>query len=343
MWRTAGTADELDGEGELKANHRGGHEGQDEDRQSEQRAELATGIERRGVVDGRSTKEANTEEEPSPNVPTRPLPEIAESNQSGRKKPRRNAMKARAHGTKNVAAVELCGGEQVERGGKESDPGGTSDGREKEHLGINAWVKKSIEPAQKQGSAEEDVGLRRIGVSESRNDTGVKHAIEQRGDGKDKTDERAGSADVEESAIGADGRTHKNERAEGADERWEGNEEGIAGMDAMTAAREEMAEFVGKKNREQRGGKGQAGEKAGRIFIEELESAEEFVKGSGLIFCVGCGELRSGDETGAKRQKKQHDSQNERPGGRARRDDGVKVCRRGKRAPVNLRRKRVEG
>lgn len=213
-------------------------------------------------------------------------------------------MGAGTDGAEYVAAVELCGGEQVERGGKESDPGGTADGREKEHLGINARMKEGVEPAQKQGSAEEDVGLRRIGMCESRNDTGVKHAIEERRDGKDKTDERAGRANVEESAIGADRRTHENERAEGADERREGNEEGITRVDAMAAAGEEMAEFVGKKNGEESDGEGQASEEAGGIFIEELKSAEEFVKGSGLIFCVGRGELRAGDETGTKRQKK---------------------------------------
>ena len=40
-------------------------------------------------------------------------------------------MDARAERAKDVAAVELRGGEKIERGGEESDPGGAADWMEK--------------------------------------------------------------------------------------------------------------------------------------------------------------------------------------------------------------------
>ena len=138
-------------------------------------------------------------------------------------------------------------------------------------------------------------------MSKSGNDTRVQHTIEERRDGKNETDERTGGADVEERAVGANGRTHENEGAERANEGREGNEERIAGMYAMAATGEKMSKFVRQKNREQSDGEGQASEKASRILIEELEGGEEIFDGSALVFGVGGGELRASDETGAER------------------------------------------
>ena len=54
-------------------------------------------------------------------------------------------MEAGTDGAKNVAAVELRGGEKIERGGKKTDPGSAANRREKEHVGINPRVKKCVE------------------------------------------------------------------------------------------------------------------------------------------------------------------------------------------------------
>ncbi len=87
----------------------------------------------------------------------------------------------------------------------------------------------------------------------------MKDAEDERGDRDDKADERAGGADVEERAGGANGRTDEDERAQGADECGEGDEERIAGANVVVAAGEEVAEFVGEKNGEEREGEGEAG------------------------------------------------------------------------------------
>jgi hypothetical protein len=87
-------------------------------------------------------------------------------------------------------------------------------------------------------------------VGEAGNNFCVQDAVGEGGDGKNKSHERAGSADVEESAGGADGGTNEDECAKRANERREGNEERVAGTNVMVAAGEEMAEFVGQENSE---------------------------------------------------------------------------------------------
>jgi hypothetical protein len=77
----------------------------------------------------------------------------------------------------------------------------------------------------------------------------VEDAVHERGDGDDEADERAGGADIEERAVGANRRTDEDEGAEGADERGERNEEGITGTDMVMAAGAEVAELVGEENR----------------------------------------------------------------------------------------------
>jgi len=79
----------------------------------------------------------------------------------------------------------------------------------------------------------------------------VDDAEDERGNGDQEANERAGSADVEKGTGGANGRTDEDERAERADQRGERNEERIAGMNVVMATREKVAEFVSEQNREQ--------------------------------------------------------------------------------------------
>lgn len=154
------------------------------------------------------------------------------------------------------------------------------------------------EKTQQERSAEDNLGMR--GIDDAGNDFGVKKAEEERGNGKDETDKRAGGADVEESASGANRGTDHDESAEGANERREGNEEGIARVDVMVPTSEEVAEFVGEENSQEGSRERHASEKACGIFVKESESGEKIVERNGLIVSVGDGELRAGDETGAK-------------------------------------------
>ena len=157
-------------------------------------------------------------------------------------------MKAGIEGAEDVAAVELSRGEEVERGGEEADPGGAAYWWKQKEVRIDAGMKEGVEKAEKQRNAEDDGILGRIEIRDCGNEIGMKYAIQKGGNSKDKTDERAGSADIEEGSGGANGRAHKDEGAKGADERGEGNEERVAGVNVVMAASEEMAEFVCEKN-----------------------------------------------------------------------------------------------
>ena len=72
-------------------------------------------------------------------------------------------------------------------------------------------------------------------------------------------------------------------------------------MNMMATAREEVAEFVGKKNRQQRGGKREACKQSQRIFEEQSKGAKELVEGSRFVLGVSGGELRTGREASAER------------------------------------------
>lgn len=164
----------------------------------------------------------------------------------------------------------------------------------------------------------------------------------ERGNGEDKADEGAGGADVEERARGANRGTHQDEGAKSADERREGNEERIAGVDAMMAAGEKMAELMGQENGQESGREGQAGEKGYRIFVEKRESAEEFVERDGLIVSVGGGELRAGGEAGAQSKEKKPNGEEERFEGRTRKDRDIILSGRWKSAPIRPCWKRIK-
>jgi hypothetical protein len=60
----------------------GGHEAEDKDAECEQGAETPIGIKRHGIIDGRRAKETETQENPRPNVPARPMLEETESDKN---------------------------------------------------------------------------------------------------------------------------------------------------------------------------------------------------------------------------------------------------------------------
>src|SRR5579864_6918800 len=212
-------------------------------------------------------------------------------------------MGALAQGAKNVAAIELRGGKKIERGGEEPDPGGAADRMQEKIAGVRAVAKQRCEKLKQEWSAEDEFVVG--GNGQSGNEFGVQYAVDERGDGDDKADERAGGADVEERAVGTNGRTDENKGAQRADKRWERDEERIAGTDVMMAAGEEVAEFVSEKNGEQREGEGQAGGESHWLAIGQREGAHKVVPGNGLVVSVGHSEVRAGDETRAQGEEEE--------------------------------------
>jgi hypothetical protein len=174
--------------------------------------------------------------------------EVAEGDETGRNKPGEESVNAWVDGAEDVTAVKLAGGEEIERGGEEADPGGTADRVEKEEVRIDAGTEEGVEEPEEERNAEDDGVLVGIGMGDGGDKAGMKNAVEKGRDGKGEADQWAGSANVKESAGGANGRAHEDEGAEGADEGWKGNKKGIAGANVVVAAGEVMTEFVGEKD-----------------------------------------------------------------------------------------------
>jgi hypothetical protein len=102
----------------------------------------------------------------------------------------------------------------------------------------------------------------------------------------------------------------------------------------MVAAGEEVAQFVGEKNGQQSGGEGQADKESGGVFVEESEGAEEFVERGGLMVGIGDGELGAGGQTSTESEEEQRYGEDKGFEGRAGKHRHVKLCGRGKRAPI---------
>ena len=173
--------------------------------------------------------------------------EVAERDETGRNQPGEESVDTRVDGAEDVTAIELAGGEEVERSSEETDPGGAANRVEKEEVRIDAGTEEGVEEPEEERNAEDDGVLVGIGMGDGRDDTGMKDAVEKGGNGKDEADQWARRANVKESAGGANRRAHENEGAEGADEGWKGNKEGVAGANVMVTAGEVMTEFVGEK------------------------------------------------------------------------------------------------
>ena len=112
-------------------------------------------------------------------------------------------MCARTDGANDVASVELADGEKIERCGEEADPRGATHGIEEQVANIRVGVHDGGDKMQDQWSSEDYV--RGCIGGEGRNYFCVEDAINQCWQRYRKSDERAGSADIEESARGADG------------------------------------------------------------------------------------------------------------------------------------------
>jgi hypothetical protein len=287
----------------------GGHEAEDEDDQRDDGAEAAGGVEWLGVEDGDEAEEADDEEERAPNVPAGPEMKRGERDEDEWKDPRRVAVKARAQRAEDVAAVELRGGEEIERSGEEADPGGAAYRMKKNVRDRRVGIKKRGESAEDERRAEDGADV--IWIGEAWHNFGVKYAEDECRDGDDEADERSGGADVEESAPRADRGADHDEGAEGADQRWEGNEIGIRGMDVMVSASEVVAELVNEQNAEKRQSEGESADERERMLVEKCEGVEEFIEVDGFVFGVGGGEVRAGYEAGAQSDQEEHDCHQE--------------------------------
>ncbi len=172
--------------------------------------------------------------------------EESEREEKERKKQRDRTMSARTQRTQNVAAIELTGRQEIERSSEEPDPSGAAYRVEKEIADVDAGMKDRGKEVQDEGNAEDDVGV--SGIRESWNNFGVENSKDERGNGENEADERAGCADIEEGARSPNGGSNENECAKSANQCGSGNEEWVAGANMVMAAGEKMAEFMRQKD-----------------------------------------------------------------------------------------------
>jgi hypothetical protein len=324
----------------LGINQDGGqHETEEEDDEREEGAEAANGVEWRWVVNRWDTKEAHTKKHGAPNVPGLPEMKQAQGDENKGHEKGGKPMQARANGTEDMAAVQLTDREQVHGSHEQTDPGGTADGRKEKRAGVNAGVHEGVEKPHQQRHAKGDIGV--IEICEARHEFHMNDSVEKSRDGENEAHKRARSANIKEGAVGANGGADQNESAERANERWKGKEVRIAGANVMMAAGEEVTEFMGKKNGEQREGEGEARKESGRMLVEKFVGVDKLIERRGLILGVGIGELSAGGEAGAKREQEQDAGEYESSGWRAWRNGKVLRPEEGLGAPVSLDRNRA--
>lgn len=252
------------------------HKTEKEDDKCKKSAETAKGIEWRWVVNGLDTKESQSKQQGTPEVPGLPEMKHAQADESKRYKKRSKAMQARADGTEDMAAVQLADGEQVQGSHEQTDPCGAADRRKEQRAGVHAGVQEGVKKSQQQRHAEGDIGL--VEICEARHEFRMNDSVEKSRDGEEEAYERARSAHIKEGAVGANGGANQNESAERANERRKRKEVRIAGADVVMAAGEEVAEFVGKKNGKQCEGEGESGKESGRMLVEKFVGVNKLVE-----------------------------------------------------------------
>jgi len=300
---------------------RGGHKGKEKDCQSKERSPAAAGIERRGIVDRGDAKEAHGENHGGPEVPTFPEGKDSEYHKTSGKEEGGIPVCARVERAKNVAAIELGDGDEVQGGEKKTNPSGAADGRQEKSVRGDARVEDGVQETKQKRSAVDEFGVG--GVGEAGNELGMEDAVEESGNGEDETDERAGSADIKQGAVGEDGGANQDEGAEGAVQVWEGNEKRVGGANMVVTAGEEMAEFMGEENKEKSKCERETGGEAEGVLVKESKGAEKFIGGEGLVLGIGGGELRAGDEAGAESEEEEDAGEEQHFSGRTVRSRNV--------------------
>src|SRR6266403_1488126 len=240
--------------------------------------------------------------------------------------------------------VERCGheGEEEDQQSKERSPAtagierrGVVDGADAEetHGEDHGGPKIPAFPKAKDCEHDEASGKEERGipvcarVERAKNvaaiELGMEDAVEEGGNGEDETDERAGSADIKQGAVGEDGGANQDEGSKGAVQVWEGNEKRVGGANMVVTAGEEMAEFMGEENKEKSKCERETGGEAEGVLVKESKGAEKFIGGEGLVLGIGGGELRAGDEAGAESEEEEDAGEEQHFSGRTVRSRNV--------------------
>lgn len=114
-------------------------------------------------------------------------------------------MSARADGTDDVSTVELADGKKIKSGSEQSNPCSAANGMEEQVRGMRVWLDDRSHQFQDEWHTKDDI---RIWVERERwNHTGVKNTISERWKGEQKSNKRAGSANIKQCPRRANGGT----------------------------------------------------------------------------------------------------------------------------------------
>ena len=104
----------------------------------------------------------------------------------------------------------------------------------------------------------------------------------------------------------------------------------------MMTTGEEVAEFVSKKNGQQREGEREAGKESGRMLVKEFVGVKKFVGRGGQILRIRIRKLSAGGEASAKGEKEQNAGEYKSFGWWARRNGKVLRPQEGLGAPIQM-------
>ena len=147
------------------------------------------------------------------------------------------------HGVADVAAIQLCNGKQVERGGQQPEPGG--EGHRMHVDGEAVWDGPEDQPRrglEQQRFAQFHQAALILGEA---HDLRQRQARKERRYGDRHAGERSGDADVEQGHTRGEARPDADERPERAGQgQGHGQEVGPGGVDPVVAAGQHMAHLM---------------------------------------------------------------------------------------------------
>ena len=193
----------------------------------------------------------------------------------------RNFVELGREGVEDVAAVELAGGDEVERRNEDADPTGDEDGMPEERavevdMAMTDCVDEVGEKTEQEWVAEGD---QPHGLLVDRFGEGESDGCGDEGDGK--AGDGAEGSDGEEGGARLDAGLQADDGAGGSRERGGGQHEGQRGADAVILAGEVVSELVDEKDAEECGGEREAGGELAEVVADPVVGEDVLVRGEG--------------------------------------------------------------
>ena len=253
------------------------------------------------IVRNRRVAHAGHHEDERPEDPADPA-EDAKNEERRDDEAMRDLVRGRGECVDDVAAIELSGGDEVERGDEQAHPTGDEDGvRDEQEEGVAGVVEAfdhGLDEVDQQGGLDAVQDLPRR----------VFREVEADGDGEEGDDEAgdgAGGSDDDEGGAGADAGPEADDGAEASAERGCGKQVGQGGVDGEGAASAVMAELMREEDGDESEREGQPGRDGGGVSEDPVKGKNVGVGAEGRLAKVevvhvthadGCGREHGDDK-----------------------------------------------